>query len=101
MNCNIQILSTNIKLKNITNYIQILSIIISIIGVSYQIYCIKNNYLLSSVLSICLTFVLLLKLPNQICVAFEESNGWTTVYGTIISTLLFSYLSYITFFYNV
>ena len=99
MNCEINILSTNIKLETITNCLQILTIIIAIFGTIYQIHCIKNSYLTSPILPISLTIALILRLPNQICIALEHENGWLSVIGTIISILSFMYLSYIT--YNI
>ena len=100
MNFNLNNFLCNSKIKNIANNIHILTILISLFGVIYQIYCIKNKYLLSPILYICITLVILFRIPNQICVALEEKNGWTSVIGSIISCISFIYLSYLTYNYK-
>ena len=90
----------NSNSKKYTNYLHILTIIIALFGVFYQIYCLKNNYLTSPILPISITLVLSLRLPNQICIAHNEPNAWTSVIGTILSLISFIYLSILTYNYK-
>jgi len=39
--------------------------------------------------------MLLLRVPNQICVAMDNNHGWFSVVGTLIGAAGFAYLTYI------
>jgi len=85
------------SIMNITGYLHILSIIITVFGTFKHIESIKNNKPHSIWLSATLAIMLLLRIPNQVCIAFSMSHGWYTVIGTIIGILSFVYLTYITY----
>ena len=87
----------NDTLFNITGKLHILSLIIAVFGTYKQIESIQNNEPHSIWLSLTLTIMLLLRIPNQICVSFEKFDGWYTVIGTVMGVIGFSYLTYITF----
>ena len=79
----------------ITGSFHILSLLISLLGILIQIYSIGKKRPFSPALSIALTIVLIIKLPNQICIACKESYGWISVVGTTAGIILFSVLSYL------
>ena len=81
------------EFKEITKYLHIVSLIITIIGTSIQFYYLMNNQTKPYVLSFSLTLFLLLRIPNQICVAYNDSDGWYTVFGTILGILSFGMIS--------
>ena len=39
--------------------------------------------------------MLLLRVPNQVCVATREFHGWYSVFGTLMGAAGFAYLGYI------
>jgi hypothetical protein len=41
--------------------------------------------------------MLLLRVPNQICVATKEFHGWYSVVGTLVGAASFAYLGYVEF----
>ena len=41
--------------------------------------------------------MLILRIPNQICVALHESHGWYSVLGTTAGAAGFAMLAYITY----
>ena len=38
--------------------------------------------------------MLLLRVPNQVCVALNQPEGWYSVIGTMVGAVSFAYLSY-------
>ena len=55
----------------------------------------KNDKPFSPALAIALTVMLLLRVPNQICVATKEFHGWYSVVGTLVGAAGFAFLGYI------
>ena len=51
----------------------------------------------SIALALSLTVMLLLRIPNQICVALSESHGWYSVFGTVMGATGFGLLAYETY----
>ena len=86
---------------NITGNLHILSIIITVFGTYKHIEAIKNNKPHSIWLSATLALMLLLRIPNQLCIALNISHGWYTVIGTMIGIFSFIYLTYITYEKNI
>ena len=39
--------------------------------------------------------MLLLRVPNQVCVAMNEFHGWYSVVGTLVGAASFAYLGYV------
>ena len=48
-----------------------------------KVDAVQNNKPFSPALAIALTVMLLLRVPNQICVATREFHGWYSVFGTL------------------
>jgi len=69
----------------------------SIYGTYKQIDSVQNDKPYDYTLAATLTVMLFLRIPNQVCVSFENSHGWFTVVGTIIGAVGFGYLTYITY----
>ena len=80
-----------------TGYLHIIALIVAIYGTVKQIDAVNSGKPFSVALSLSLTAMLLLRIPNQICVSFEKFDGWYTVIGTLMGVIGFAYLTYITF----
>ena len=78
-----------------TGYLHIVALIVAIYGTEQQINAVKNKTPYSPALSIALTLMILLRIPNQICVAQTESHGWYSVIGSFVGAAGFGYLAYI------
>jgi len=87
----------NKLVMKITGYLHILALGVSILGTYKQIESIKRNVPYSPWLSISLVFMLLLRIPSQICVSLSESHGWFTVIGTLMGATGFSIVAYMTY----
>ena len=80
------------KMMSYTGYLHIIALAVAIYGTMHQIDAVKNKSPYSPYLSLALTTMLLLRIPNQICVATKEYHGWYSVIGTIVG---FGYLAYV------
>ena len=77
-----------------TGYLHILALIVAIYGTYSQIDAVKSGQPFSPNLAIALTVMLLLRIPNQICVAQRVFHGWYSVFGTLMGAASFAYLGY-------
>ena len=77
-----------------TGYLHILALIVAIYGTYSQIDAVKSGKPFSPNLAIALTVMLLLRVPNQFCVAVREFHGWYSVIGTVVGAASFAYLGY-------
>jgi len=80
-----------------TGYLHIIALVVAIYGTFHQIDAVKNDKPFSPILSLSLTTMLLLRVPNQICVALKEPEGWYSVIGTLVGAASFGYLGYETY----
>jgi hypothetical protein len=78
-----------------TGYLHILALITAIYGTSQQIDAVKTGKPYSMALSVSLTLMLLLRVPNQICVSMQEPHGWYSVMGTLVGASGFGYLAFV------
>ena len=78
-----------------TGYLHILALVVAIAGTYYQVDAVQTGKPFSPYLAIALTVMLLLRIPNQICVATKEFHGWYSVVGTLSGAIGFAYLGYI------
>ena len=78
-----------------TGYLHILALIVAMAGTYYQVDSVQNGKPFSPYLAIALTVMLLLRIPNQVCVATKEFHGWYSVLGTISGAIGFAYLGWI------
>ena len=77
-----------------TGYLHILALAVAIYGTYHQVDAVQNNKPFSPALAIALTVMLLLRVPNQICVATREFHGWYSVFGTLMGAAGFAFLGY-------
>ena len=80
-----------------TGYLHIIALVVAIYGTFHQIDAVRNDKPFSPILSLSLTVMLLLRVPNQICVALKEPEGWYSVVGTLVGAASFGYLGYETY----
>jgi len=78
-----------------TGYLHIVALIIAIYGTYKQIEAVKTGESFSIALSVSLTLMLLLRVPNQICVSMKQPHGWYSVIGTLVGAASFGYLSFV------
>ena len=77
-----------------TGMLHIFALIVAMYGTYHQIDSVKQGKAFSPALAIALTIMLLLRIPNQVCVATRESHGWFSVVGTVVGAFSFAYLAY-------
>ena len=75
----------------ITRYLHIFSIIVIIVGTSYNIYAAAHKKETGLWLPLALAVMIILRLPNQICVAHNVTDGWLSVTGSTLG--LISYIA--------
>ena len=82
------------KMMRYTGYLHILALCVAIYGTFHQIDAVTSGKPFSPALAVALTVMLVLRIPNQVCVAFKESHGWYSVIGTVVGAFSFAYLGY-------
>ena len=87
-------------IMNLTGYLHIISLMFAVFGIYMQIDALHKNKSNSIWLSFSLCIMLLLRIPNQICLSFMHSHGWYNVIGTLMGASSFGYLSYLTHLKN-
>ena len=75
----------------ITRYFHIFSIMVIVAGTSYNMYAAANKKETGITLPLALASMIILRLPNQICVAKNEKDGWLSVTGSVLG--LISYIA--------
>ena len=85
------------KMMEYTGYLHIVALVVALYGTYAQINAVKTGKPFSMALALSLTVMLLLRIPNQICVALQESHGWYSVLGTVMGAAGFGLLTYETY----
>ena len=85
------------KMMRYTGYLHIVALVVALYGTYAQIDAVKTGKPFSMALALSLTVMLLLRIPNQICVALQESHGWYSVLGTVMGAAGFGLLTYETY----
>ncbi len=85
------------KMMEYTGYLHIVALVVALYGTYAQIDAVKTGKPFSMALALSLTVMLLLRIPNQICVALQESHGWYSVLGTVMGAAGFGLLTYETY----
>ena len=75
------------KVFKITRYFHIFSIFVIIAGTAFNMYASFNHKYSGLWLPVALAVMILFRLPNQVCVAHEHSDGWLSVTGSVIGML--------------
>jgi len=87
-------------IMRMTGYLHVIALIVAMYGTYRQIDAVQTGKPFSAALAMSLTFMLLLRIPNQICVALKEPHGWYSVIGTVFGASGFAYLSWVTYQHN-
>ena len=85
------------KMMRYTGYLHIVALAVAIYGTYAQIDAVKTGKPFSIALALSLTVMLLLRIPNQICVALSESHGWYSVIGSALGLIGYIALTVVTF----
>ena len=85
------------KMMRYTGYLHVVALVVAIYGTYAQIKAVRTGQPFSMALALSLTLMLLLRIPNQICVSLKESHGWYSVFGTVMGALGFALLAYETY----
>lgn len=87
-------------IMNLTGYLHIFSLAFAVFGTYMQIDSLQKDTPNSIWLSLSLCIMLLLRIPNQVCLSLIHSHGWYNVIGTLMGSLSFAYLTYLTHLKN-
>lgn len=79
---------------SLTGYLHFIAMAVAIGGTYMQIDNTVKGKPFSIWLSLSLTIMLILRLPNQICVALREPHGWYSVFGTLMGVTSYAILFY-------
>ena len=91
----------NATIMKYTGYLHVFSLLFAIFGTYKQIEALNENKKNSIWLTLSLTLMLLMRIPNQICLSFIHHHGWYNVFGTLMGSLSFAYLTYLTHEKNI
>ena len=80
-------------IMNLTGYLHIFSLAFAVFGTSMQIDALQKDKPNSIWLSLTLCIMLLLRIPNQVCLSLIHGHGWYNVIGTLMGSLSFAYLT--------
>ena len=83
------------SLRQITGWTHGFSIIVVIVVAGIDLYNLANNNLIAVWFPLALAFMMLLRIPNQMCVAMNISNGWFSVTTSIIDFFLWIIIAFI------
>ena len=83
--------------QNTTGIIHIVALVVTFAGMAFQIYSVSSGNPYALWLPISLALMMLLRIPNQICVALRESHGWYSVIGSALGLIGYIALTVVTF----
>jgi len=75
------------KVFKITRYFHIFAILVIIAGTAFNMYASLNHKYSGLWLPVALAVMILFRLPNQVCVAHQHTDGWLSVIGSVIAML--------------
>ena len=81
----------------ITGVLHVLALLVTFIGMGFQFYSVANDQPYAIWLPLTLCIMMLMRIPNQICVALENSHGWFSVMGSIFGLSGYIALTVVTF----
>lgn len=84
------------KVMKITGVFHFFAIMAALIGTGFQFYNVKTHKALSYSLPLGLAIMMLLRIPNQVCVAWREPHGWFSVVGSVIAMITYIALTIVT-----
>ncbi len=80
-----------------TGIVHVIALVITFAGMAFQIYSVNSGNPYALWLPISLAIMMLLRIPNQICVALHESHGWYSVVGSSLGLIGYIALTVVTF----
>jgi hypothetical protein len=80
-----------------TGIVHVIALVITFAGMAFQIYSVNSGNPYALWLPISLAIMMLLRIPNQICVALHESHGWYSVVGSSLGLIGYIALTIVTF----
>lgn len=83
------------QFKQITDYLHKLAIILIAIFSGIQISKLEKGEEPGYWVPLGLTLMMVLRLPNVICIALNDSHGWNVVAGTITALVTNAYLTHL------
>lgn len=78
----------------ITTSLHILSLLISFIGILFQINALNNDNPYSLALPVSLAVAMFLRLPNQFCTSLTDKHAIYSTVGTSLALLGYIYIAY-------
>ena len=81
----------------ITGFIHILALVVTFAGMGFQFYSVLDDQPYAIWLPLALTLMMFLRIPNQVCVALENSHGWFSVIGSALGLTGYIALTIVTF----
>jgi large-conductance mechanosensitive channel len=88
-------MSCSDSLRQITGWTHGFSILVVIIVVGIDLYNLANNNLINVWFPLALAFMMLLRIPSQMCVAMNVYNGWFSVITSVIDFFLWIIIAFI------
>ena len=83
------------QLRHVTGWIHGFSILVVTIVASIDLYNLVNNNLISIWFPLSIAFMMLLRIPNQICVATNVSNGWYSLITSILDFFIWIVIAFV------
>jgi glycerol-3-phosphate acyltransferase PlsY len=71
--------------SHIFAYLHSFAVLFVILSTVYNIFYLKNADELTKNISLIVIIRILMRLPNQICISFNDSNGWVSVAESVVS----------------
>lgn len=81
--------------KQVTGYLHGIAILIIAIFSAIQIYKLQNGDDSTYWIPLGITLMMILRLPNVICIALNDYHGWYVVVGSIIAIITNSYITHL------
>jgi CHASE2 domain-containing sensor protein len=82
------------RIKSLSGHLHAFSILIIAVFSIIQVYLLETKHDTRFWIPIGLVIMILLHLPNIICIALKDWHGWYTFIASIITLLLNAYLIY-------
>lgn len=79
-----------------TGFIHVFALFVTFAGMAFQFNALTNDQPYAIWLPVSLALMMLLRIPNQVCVAFDSPHGWFSVIGSIIGLIGYVALTVVT-----
>ena len=79
----------------VSGWVHGISILIVAVVASIDLYSLANNNLISAWFPLSIAFMMLIRIPNQICVANNIASGWYSVVTSILDFFIWTAIAYV------